>query len=462
MNSDTGCSMHTGSGNNQYYLAIQALADSLKSAAFIPGKLKRVGKAIPFCDPLLWLESNPIASRNYWKNRNQSLSLATLGSSLTISSDDIAQQPDFFAKMMSVLGESQACFLGGYAFNGKPGTDQWQEFSAINFCLPLVELRQEHDTCSIHVNIYANSLSDWQENIEIALTTLNGLIFPEANLGLNFDNAIVSRKDSLSFDQWQLLIQKTLFDIRKSNLQKVVFAREVTLDMQKAVDTFALLNQWQQVTPNSFSFLIEHQSSTFIGCSPERLFCRRQNQISTESLAGTVRRGKDSEEDFLLGQELITDVKLRHEHELVTNYIIDNIKPLVSNLQQPDAASVYKLDRIQHRYLPLKAILNPGIGDVDLLLSLHPTPAVGGLPKEESIQHIENNETINRGWYSGVVGIVSNNYSEFAVAIRSALVQEQQIKCYSGVGIVEGSTPSSEWQELESKIESFLSILRVT
>lgn len=94
-----------------------------------------------------------------------------------------------------------------------------------------------------------------------------------------------------------------------------------------------------------------------------------------------------------------------------------------------------------------------------MLLALHPTPAVGGYPTREALAAIRKLEPFERGWYAGPVGWMSRASSEFAVAIRSGLVRSDTLTLFSGAGIVSGSEPQAEWDEIEHKIGDFTNVL---
>ena len=89
---------------------------------------------------------------------------------------------------------------------------------------------------------------------------------------------------------------------------------------------------------------------------------------------------------------------------------------------------------------------------------LHPTPAVGGYPRENALAEIEPLEPFCRGWYAGPIGWIGRHGSEFAVAIRSGLVEKNKVSVFSGAGIVKGSTPEEEWAEIEQKISDFTKV----
>jgi menaquinone-specific isochorismate synthase len=122
---------------------------------------------------------------------------------------------------------------------------------------------------------------------------------------------------------------------------------------------------------------------------------------------------------------------------------------------------VLKLAQIQHLYVPFTGSLNPDVTDGDILESIHPTPAVGGYPDKSVLPILHATEPFNRGWYAAPIGWTAADSSTFAVAIRSALVIKNKLILYSGAGIVEGSSPEKEWEELENKIYHFKKVLGV-
>jgi len=84
---------------------------------------------------------------------------------------------------------------------------------------------------------------------------------------------------------------------------------------------------------------------------------------------------------------------------------------------------------------------------------------VGGCPTDEALRRVEALEPFDRGWYAGPVGWVGPDAAEFAVAIRTGLVHNTTVSLYSGAGIVDGSSPEEEWDEIETKMANFLHVL---
>ena len=153
-----------------------------------------------------------------------------------------------------------------------------------------------------------------------------------------------------------------------------------------------------------------------------------------------------------------SDKDLR-EHRFVVQGIRETLTPLCQRLAIGDEISILRLAQCQHLASYLEGTLGNGVSDADILHHLQPTPAVGGYPTGAALEEIDRLEHFDRGWYAGPIGWVSHDTTEFAVAIRSGLVEGSKLYLYSGAGIVEGSTADEEWNEIENKIGDFIKVL---
>ena len=123
---------------------------------------------------------------------------------------------------------------------------------------------------------------------------------------------------------------------------------------------------------------------------------------------------------------------------------------------------VLRLSNIQHLHTPITGQLREPAGVLPVVAALHPTPALGGEPREEALQMIDACEPVTRGWYAAPVGWIDHNLDgAFAVAIRSAVVQEKRAWLYAGAGIVADSVPANEWHETGLKFRPLLGALGV-
>ncbi|MCB9249586.1 MAG: chorismate-binding protein [Ignavibacteriales bacterium] len=148
-----------------------------------------------------------------------------------------------------------------------------------------------------------------------------------------------------------------------------------------------------------------------------------------------------------------------NEQQSVVNFITNLIKNISDEIYFDEKPIIRKLPNIQHLWTLIKAKMNKNYKIFDVLLKLHPTPAICGTPWNVAQKYILDVEEHDRGLYSGNIGWFNYNGSgEFAVGIRSALIKDTQLYAYSGCGIVEGSEPQSEFEESEIKLKPILSL----
>ena len=198
---------------------------------------------------------------------------------------------------------------------------------------------------------------------------------------------------------------------------------------------------------------------SFVGSTPERLYRRRGQELETEALAGTIGRGGNASHDMQLSNWLTQDVKNINENQYVVDDIQQSLAPHSRMVAIEEELRLVRLRKVQHLKRNIHAQLNAGINGVQLLQALQPTAAVAGLPRQAAMQYIEQNEPFARGWYAGSVGYLSHDGAEFCVAIRSALIVEDQLQLFAGAGIVPGSVAEHEWQELDKKMSTLLSLI---
>src|SRR5699024_2973901 len=134
--------------------------------------------------------------------------------------------------------------------------------------------------------------------------------------------------------------------------------------------------------------------------------------------------------------------KNRAEHGFVVQDIRQRLEPLTNTIKHGLQPQIKKLSNVQHLHTPIRAHLADGISPLQAVEHLHPTPAVGGFPREKAMHYIQQLERFERGWYAGPVGWMTPSGSgEFSVAIRSGLLCEEEAHFFAGCGIVADSDP---------------------
>ncbi len=251
-------------------------------------------------------------------------------------------------------------------------------------------------------------------------------------------------------------VERALRDIRAGRYRKIVLARALDLELNRALNPLHALNDLRMRYPSCHVYsLANGAGQSFIGASPERLLRVRDRRLWTEALAGSAPRGRGAADDACLGEELRNRAKDRREHALVLDSILRRLRQAGLAPQFAPEPQLLRLPNVQHLHTPITANLPDSFHLLDLLAPLHPTPAVGGTPRDAACGAIPELEPFDRGLYAGPIGwINARGEGEFTVAIRSALIDTDRARLFAGAGIVEGSDPQEEWNETELKFRS--------
>jgi salicylate biosynthesis isochorismate synthase/menaquinone-specific isochorismate synthase len=254
---------------------------------------------------------------------------------------------------------------------------------------------------------------------------------------------------------WTALIDGALGAIDAGRFSKVVAARVIDVTATQPYPERAILKALEARHKQCWSFLVRGRDGrAFVGASPETLCEAREDILVTEALAGTAAGGQ--------GTALLRSEKDRREHAAVVDGIRETLTPFTLSLEVANSPQVKVLANVDHLHTPIRAKLKPGVTALEVARALHPTPAVGGTPREPSVAWLRKHEGFARGWYAGVVGAMGPGHLTLAVALRSALVDGAKAQVFVGAGVVEGSTADGEWLETERKARAMLPALGVT
>ena len=429
-------------------------------------------------DPLAALELNPeYDEKFYWDHPENDLSISAAGKVRELKStggnrfDQISEQTSSIKKEIDAytsIKHSMAgpLLLGGYSFDKHNIGKVWKKFGAANFILPewmivkngslhLLTLTFDKKDCSPD-EIYQQIISQITGFLNIS-TVLPGFTDEIPSSG----NLTSTQNSKQEKNSWIEKVELAKSYIKSGKFEKIVLARSKTIESKVRPESTVLIHQLRQKYPECFNFMIQKDSKTaFIGSTPERLASFRNSIFSTDGLAGSTSRGRSAIEDASLANNLMNSQKDRDEHDFVVRAINENLKNFSYRIEHPKQPSIKKLKNVQHLFTPISASIKENVQIHDLINEMHPTPAVGGFPREEAVAHIHDIEQIDRGWYAAPIGWFNLSGSgEFAVAIRSALLHDESATLYAGCGIVADSDPEKEWNETLLKFKPMLDSL---
>ncbi|UOF90241.1 isochorismate synthase [Fodinisporobacter ferrooxydans] len=410
-------------------------------------------------------------TRTFWADPEQEMVLVGIGSAYTLKSYSNRRFQDAERKWNAVVANCIVTpdlpapavgpvLLGGFTFDpARKQSSLWKNYAHSYLVVPkfLVTLAKDGQAW-LTTNAYVHASDDITEAVESIHQMQQQIVQLrafETDVDAQFYHVQEADRES-----WMQAVEQLAAEIRAQQLEKVVLARELRVHAAQYISIENVLHRLQEEQPLSYRFAIESDQDCFLGATPERLIKKQGNVCLSACLAGSIARGKTLEEDRQLGEQLLSDPKNRHEHHLVVAMIRSALEDMCEDVKVPEHPMLYRVRDIQHLYTPVVGIVKPDSSILSIVERLHPTPALGGFPKESALAKIRELEPFERGFYGAPVGwLDSQGNGEFAVAIRSGLLQKDEASLFAGCGIVGESDPESEYKETELKFKPMISAL---
>lgn len=255
-------------------------------------------------------------------------------------------------------------------------------------------------------------------------------------------------------EDWCATVAEATRRIREGRAAKVVLARGIDVVTDRPVHAGSVLSHLRRSFPGSHLFSVEG----FVGASPELLVERDGATVRAHPMAGTAPRSGDADTDARLAAALLASTNTRDEHRQTIDMVHDTLLPWCSYLDEDAEPRIVAVANVQHLSTRLVGHLSdPSTSVLELVAALHPTPAVGGSPRDAALAMIAELEGLDRGRYAGPVGWVdADGNGRWVVGIRSAELSTTGAVLYAGVGVVADSSPEAELAETRAKLQTML------
>jgi len=347
--------------------------------------------------------------------------------------------------------------VGGFAFEAavEARKGAWRGWNDGELWIPelLVQRKGGRTQAAVTLLVAAGeSPGQVEQRMQSAMERVSGMS-PVATLDVT---CVVGGQDPLEdekgFSHWQVAVERAVETVADESLQKVVLARNACWQASGAevFDSVGTAVAMRETQTDCTVFLVRGAGQgDFVGATPEELIRMSGGWAHTAAVAGTRRRVSGQEDS----KELMESAKDRLEHRLVAESIYEALNPLLEGMQGGATTRVATYADVHHLRADFSGLVSDGVGLLHLLKTLHPTPAVGGLPKEAALNWIHENEDLDRGWYSSPVGWVDGRgEGVFVVGIRSANICDDTATAYAGCGLIEQSEARNEWDESCAKL----------
>lgn len=272
----------------------------------------------------------------------------------------------------------------------------------------------------------------------------------------SFPEKEVPVADESEKKEFENLVAKGIQGIKNQEFKKVVLSRKETVDLVD-FDLETTFEKLVQLYPTTFVYCFFHPKlGTWLGATPEQLLKANDSVFETIALAGTQKANDSS--------AVIWKQKEKEEQQFVTDYIVNKLKNVASDVLVSEPYSI-QAGSIWHIKTDISGVFNLGSSLQQVVSLLHPTPAVCGLPKEDSKAFILENEKYDRTFYTGFLGELNSSLtnetqsSDLFVNLRCMQIVENEALLYMGCGITKDSIPEKEWEESSNKSVTMKKVL---
>lgn len=436
-------------------------------------QLVSIATEVSALDPLAVLESIYETQQLHFYMERKQEGLAIAGAEVALqftpsdSSTRFASAKAFIEETVAntlAVGDETLPFFGPHFFCGFtffPENEESAPFSASTVFVPLWQVAVQKGRCVAIANVLVEGDSNVEsiaKRIWSANTKFHSINYEENSVESEPATPLelLSSEEQGGESSFVESVQSALDLIERGKLEKIVIARALDLRANRPFHPLEILNTLRERYADCYAFSVANgKGQSFIGASPERFVAMKGGCVNIDILAGTASRGITASEDAKLGSQLLNSEKDLLEHRFVFDSVRRRLKELGIDNEQECRPVLKKLQNVQHLHVDLESECFESIHLLDLVESLHPTPAVGGKPRDVAMVKIPELEPFDRGLYAGPIGWVNaKGEGEFFVAIRSALVDGDSARLFAGVGIVEGSIPEKEYEETNLKFKA--------
>jgi anthranilate synthase component 1 len=269
--------------------------------------------------------------------------------------------------------------------------------------------------------------------------------------------ASVCDTDRQKFEASVLQAKEHIF---AGDIFQAVLSRKREFNLEQS--PFELYMQLRAINPSPYMYLFEFGDLAIVGASPETLLTVHKRTVIINPIAGTCPRGKSEAEDEALASHMLNDEKERAEHVMLVDLGRNDVRMVAESgsVKVSGFMEVLKYSHVQHIESTVSGNLRPECDQFDAFRAVFPAGTLSGAPKIRAMEIISELEDSPRGIYGGGVGYYSwNGDADFAIVIRTVLVQGNKASVQAGAGIVADSDPGYEFRETERKMAAMLAAI---
>ena len=235
-------------------------------------------------------------------------------------------------------------------------------------------------------------------------------------------------------------------------------------ETELTVTPYELFRRLRQINPAPFAAYLNFNGITIISASPERFLRLDSEWVETRPIKGTRPRGKNSVEDDVLAQELLTSAKDRAENVMIVDLERNDLGRVCQygTVKVTELAILETFPTVFHLTSTVIGKLRPDKNRIDLLKAAFPGGSITGAPKVRAMEIIDELEPTRRSVYTGAIGYLSfAGNLDLNIVIRTFIIKDNRAYFQVGGGIIYDSDAEAEYQETLDKARALIQALRL-
>ena len=283
-----------------------------------------------------------------------------------------------------------------------------------------------------------------------------------ADIPLTYTPTLVP-KSNFTKEGYEAAVSRCRQYIQAGDIFQVVLSQR--FEVECSSEPIEIFRTLRVINPSPFMFLLRTPECTLVGSSPEVMARVFDRVVTVRPLAGTRPRGKDSDEDGRLSEELLADPKERAEHVMLVDLGRNDVGRVAQfgSVRLNDLMVVEFYSHVMHISSNVQGTLREELSAMDAFRACLPAGTVSGAPKVRAMEIIDELEPTKRGPYAGAVGYFDyRGNMDTCITLRTMVIKDKRVYIQAGAGLVADSDPDSEYQETVNKAKALLAAVEVT
>ncbi len=251
--------------------------------------------------------------------------------------------------------------------------------------------------------------------------------------------------------------------IQYGNSYEINYCQKLAANFDSKTNIPSIYAQLYAKNPTPFSFYFENENFAMCSSSPERFLKKNGDKLISEPIKGTIRRGKEEQEDTELKTQLQNDPKEQSENVMIVDLVRNDLSKIAkkSSVKVDELCGLYSYPTVHQLISTISCELKPKTTFSEILKATFPMGSMTGAPKIAAMNLAEKTESFSREAYAGSFGYIdSKGDFDLNVIIRTLVFNKNtnEVSCSVGGAITIHSDAEKEYEECKTKVSKIINL----